>query len=64
MPALSPIVRYRDPRAGMEFLCRAFGFEKHAVYEDESGELVHVELRHDDGIVMVMPTTLASTSAR
>ena len=36
----------------MEFLCRAFGFEEHAVYE-EDGELVHVELRHDNGIVMV-----------
>ena len=51
--AVIPIVRYRDPRAGMEFLCRAFGFEKHAVHEGPDGELEHVELRHDNGIVMV-----------
>ena len=27
MPSVTPIVRYKDPRAGMEFLCEAFGFE-------------------------------------
>ena len=53
MPSVTPIVRYRDPRAGMEWLCRAFGFEKHEVHEGPDGELEHVELRHDNGIVMV-----------
>ena len=53
MSAMSPIVRYRDQRAGMEFLCRAFGFEKHAVHEGPGGELVHIELRHDNAVVMV-----------
>ena len=53
MPSVTPIVRYRDPRAGMEWLCRAFGFEKHEVHEGPDGELAHVELRHDNGIVMV-----------
>ncbi len=53
MPSMYPIVRYRDPRAGMEWLCEAFGFEKHEVHEGPDGELVHVELRHDNGIVMV-----------
>ena len=53
MPSMYPIVRYRDQRAGMEWLCRAFGFEKHAVHEGPDGELAHVELRYDNGIVMV-----------
>jgi uncharacterized glyoxalase superfamily protein PhnB len=57
MPSIYPIVRYRDPRAGMEFLCDAFGFEKHAVHEGPDGELVHVELRHDNGIVMLAGET-------
>ena len=57
MPSIYPIVRYRDPRAGMAFLCEAFGFEKHAVHEDEDGELAHVELRHDNGIVMLSGET-------
>jgi uncharacterized glyoxalase superfamily protein PhnB len=51
--SMYPIVRYRDQRAGMEWLCRAFGFEKHAVHEGPDGELEHIELRHGDGIVMV-----------
>ena len=53
MSAVIPIVRYRDPRAGMEFLCRAFGFEKHEVHENENGEIEHAELRYDNGIVML-----------
>jgi uncharacterized glyoxalase superfamily protein PhnB len=53
MPSIHPIVRYRDVRAGMEFLCRAFGFEKHEVHENENGEIEHAELRYDNGIVML-----------
>ena len=29
-----PSLRYRDAPAAIEWLCRAFGFEKHAVYAD------------------------------
>lgn len=57
MPSIYPIVRYRDVRAGMEFLCRAFGFEKHEVHEGPDGELAHVELRHDNGVVMLSGET-------
>ncbi|HEX8648560.1 MAG TPA: VOC family protein [Thermoleophilaceae bacterium] len=57
MPSIHPIVRYRDVRAGMEFLVRAFGFEAHEVHEGPDGELAHVELRHDNGIVMLSGET-------
>ena len=53
MPSVTPIVCFRDPRAGTEWLYRAFGFEKHEVHEGPDGELAHVELRHDNGIVML-----------
>ena len=33
--ALIPCLRYRDAPAAIEFLCSAFGFERHAVYADE-----------------------------
>jgi uncharacterized glyoxalase superfamily protein PhnB len=52
MPSIAPIVRYRDVRAGMEFLVRAFGFEEHEVHEGPDGEPAHVELRYDGAIVM------------
>ena len=52
MTDIFPVIRYRDARAGIDFLVNAFGFEKHAVYEDE-GVVQHAELRYGDGIVMV-----------
>lgn len=34
-----PTLRYRDAHAAIDWLCRAFGFERHAVYAD--GDVVH-----------------------
>ena len=48
-----PSLRYRDARAAIEFLERAFGFERHAVYEDESGGIAHAELTYRGGMIMV-----------
>lgn len=33
--SLIPCLRYADAPAAMEFLCVAFGFERHAVYGDD-----------------------------
>jgi uncharacterized glyoxalase superfamily protein PhnB len=46
-----PALTYDDPEAAVDFLERAFGAERHAVYMD--GEKVrHAELRFGNGIVM------------
>lgn len=46
-----PGMRYRDAHAAIDWLCKAFGFEKHAVYEIEQGGVEHAQLsirqRHD-----------------
>src|SRR3546814_10833488 len=34
-----PCLRYRDALAAIDWLCRAFGFEKHAVYADGDTEI-------------------------
>jgi uncharacterized glyoxalase superfamily protein PhnB len=47
-----PTLRYRDARAAMAFLERAFGFETKAAYEDDAGALQHVEMTFRDGMVM------------
>lgn len=53
MPAmLIPTPAYRDTRAAVDFLVEAFGFERHAVYEDDDGTLVHVELTLGDAMIM------------
>jgi uncharacterized glyoxalase superfamily protein PhnB len=45
--------QYRDAKAAIEWLCRAFGFEKHAVYEGPDGKIMHAELTLGGGMVML-----------
>lgn len=45
--------RYRDAKAAIEWLCRAFGFEKHAVYEAKDGTVMHAELTLGGGMIML-----------
>jgi uncharacterized glyoxalase superfamily protein PhnB len=46
-------LRYRDAAAAIDFLERAFGFERHAVHEGAGGTIAHAELRHGHGMVML-----------
>ena len=48
-----PALQYQDARAAIDFLCRAFGFEKKAVYEGEGGSIAHAELTLGHGMVML-----------
>ncbi|WP_233842431.1 VOC family protein [Dyella sp. 2HG41-7] len=48
-----PGMRYRDAHAAIDWLCKAFGFEKHAVYEDAQGRVVHAQLVYGNGMVML-----------
>lgn len=47
-----PSLRYRDAPAMIDWLCKAFGFEKQAVYAD--GDVVHhAQLTFGNGMVML-----------
>lgn len=47
-----PCLRYRNAQAMIDWLCKAFGFEKHAVYAD--GDTVHhAQLAFGKGMVML-----------
>ena len=47
-----PCLRYRDAPVAIDWLCDAFGFEKHAVYAD--GDTVHhAQLVFGNGMVML-----------
>ncbi|MDF4253823.1 VOC family protein [Streptomyces sp. WMMB303] len=50
---LNPALTYRDPRAAVDFLQAAFGFEPVRVFEGDDGSVVHAELRFGDGLVML-----------
>ncbi len=45
-PAIIPCLRYEDAPAAIDFLCRAFGFERHAVYADDKDPTIvrHAQL--------------------
>jgi uncharacterized glyoxalase superfamily protein PhnB len=54
--SIYPTYHFRDARAGMDFLERAFGFERKHVYDAEDGTVQHAELALGDGIVMLGDT--------
>jgi uncharacterized glyoxalase superfamily protein PhnB len=48
-----PSLRYRDARAGLDFLIEAFGFTEKETHADGEGIIRHAELGGFGGIVMV-----------
>ena len=58
-----PCLRYRDAPAAIDWLCRAFGFERHAVYAE--GDIVHhAQLTFGNGMIMLGSTDNASEWGR
>ena len=52
MQSIYPSLRYRNAPAAIDWLCDAFGFERHAVHED-GGIVHHAELRYRDSMIML-----------
>jgi uncharacterized glyoxalase superfamily protein PhnB len=52
-PSIIPGMRYRDAKAAIEWLCRAFGFEQHLVVPGERGSVAQAELTYRNGMIMV-----------
>ena len=48
-----PAMRYRNAPAAIEWLCQAFGFEKHLVVPGENGTIAHAELTLGNGMMML-----------
>ena len=48
-----PCLRYRDAPAAIDWLCKAFGFERHAVYPNDDGSIAHAQLIFGNGMVML-----------
>lgn len=53
MTTIIPALRYGDAAAAIEWLCKAFGFEKHLVVPGENGTIVHAQLVLGDAMVML-----------
>jgi uncharacterized glyoxalase superfamily protein PhnB len=52
-PKIIPTLRYRDAPAAIDWLCRAFGFERHLVVPDEDGGIAHAQLTCPGGMIML-----------
>jgi uncharacterized glyoxalase superfamily protein PhnB len=53
MPTVIPTITYEDARQAIDFLERAFGFERKAVHDGPDGTVAHAELTFGDGMVML-----------
>jgi uncharacterized glyoxalase superfamily protein PhnB len=52
-PAIASCLSYRDPKAALLWLEKAFGFQPSLVIVDENDVLLHSEMRFGDGLIMV-----------
>ena len=51
-----PSLRYEDAHAAIQWLCEAFGFEKHLVVPAEDGGVGHAQLVWGETMVMLSST--------
>ncbi|WP_083787405.1 VOC family protein [Stackebrandtia nassauensis] len=54
-----PVLKYNDASAAIDWLVKAFGLTEQAVHEDETGKVVHAELRYGGGVIMLGQTDKA-----
>jgi len=48
-----PTLRYHDAPAAIDWLCRAFGFERHLVVPGDAGTIAHAQLSFGNGMIML-----------
>jgi uncharacterized glyoxalase superfamily protein PhnB len=54
--SISPVLRYADAHAAIDFLERAFGCERLGVHEGDDGKIVHAELRLGEDVLALSST--------
>src|SRR5262245_61322997 len=53
--AIVPTLRYRDVAAAIDWLCKAFAFERHLVVAGDGGSVRYAELTFGGGMIMLGP---------
>lgn len=48
-----PTLRYKNARTAIDWLCNAFGFEKHLIVEGEDDNIVHAQLIYGNSMIML-----------
>jgi uncharacterized glyoxalase superfamily protein PhnB len=54
LPTIGPLLWYQDPKAAIDWLEKAFGFECRLKVEADDGGIIHSELTLGDGYIMVV----------
>src|SRR4051794_31240972 len=52
-PAFIPSIVYKDNRAALQWLQQAFGFDVGEVLTDSKENIVHAEMSHEEGVIMI-----------
>ena len=52
----APILRYRDVAGAVDWLCEAFGFEKHKVITAVDGSIVEARLMFGNDLILLLPS--------
>ena len=52
-PTIIPYFGYRDAAAALQWLTRAFGFEKTQAFSGPDGTVIHAEMRFGGGVIML-----------
>lgn len=55
MPWITPYITVKDPKAAIEFYQRAFGFGSRNVMAMPDGSVMHAEVLHNSGVIMLGP---------
>jgi uncharacterized glyoxalase superfamily protein PhnB len=50
-PRIHPAIRYTDAHRAVDWLARAFGFEKRVVHEGANGSIAHAEMTYGSSVV-------------
>ncbi len=53
---VTPCLRYRDAPAAIDWLCTNFGFTRHLVVPGEGRAIMHAQLTHGKGMLMLGST--------
>lgn len=53
MTTIIPTLKYEDAAAAIEWLCAAFGFQKHLVVPSDTGVILHAQLTFGSGMIML-----------
>lgn len=51
--SIIPCLRYRDAPAMIDWLCNAFGFERHLVVPGDDNTIAHAQLRLGEAMIML-----------